>query len=141
VTCTTVLCTKNEFVLEPYLLHIKDKEVRSCLTKLRISAHKLHIETGRHCIPYRPVNERICRVCTSGQVESEVQFLLYCERHGAERLDMFDQIINIYPVFNTLSDIDKYNFLMTVNEADTCGVVAGYIRDCFRRRTQPLVIP
>lgn len=40
---------KKQFMYEPYLNVIKDPIVRSCVTKLRISAHKLEIETGRYC--------------------------------------------------------------------------------------------
>ena len=36
-----------EYKFENYL-QIKDTKHKAALTKLRISAHKLHIETGRH---------------------------------------------------------------------------------------------
>ncbi len=121
---------------EPYLMHIKDKHMRSNLTKLRISAHKLQIEKGRHYPQYRPAKERICRACNIGLVESEVHFVLYCDLYNDERRIMMDGINNIYPVFSTLSDVDKFNYLMSVAEADTCNTVATYIRDSFTKRSQ-----
>ena len=33
---------------EKYLFWVQDKRHKAALTKLRISAHKLHIETGRY---------------------------------------------------------------------------------------------
>ena len=105
----TEALTKKDFVLEPYLLHIKEREVKSSFAKLRISAHKLQIEKGRQNNQYRPVNERLCFICNNGQVESEVHFILYCEHYNTERLSVFKKINDIYPIFNYLSDVDKYN--------------------------------
>ena len=52
---------KTTFNRENYLLYIKDKRFRSSLTKLRISSHKLLIETGRHNKPCKiPADERFC---------------------------------------------------------------------------------
>ncbi len=129
---------KRDFALEPYLLHIKEREVRSYFTKLRISAHTLQIEKGRHYLQYRPVAERKCPICNSGEVESEVHFVLYCAHYNMRRQSMFSDIQNIYPLFSSLTDVQRYNFLMTVNEADTCAIVAGFVRDCFRERAQPV---
>jgi hypothetical protein len=42
---------KNNFALENYLLTMENKHKKSSYTKLRISAHNLMIETGRHKKP------------------------------------------------------------------------------------------
>lgn len=94
------------------------------------------MEKGRHYTQYRPVNQRVCTACTGGHVESEVHFLLYCEHYTAERRLVFEKICEMYPVFSTLSDVDKYNYLMSVDEADTCGIVVRFVRDCFVRTAQ-----
>ena len=39
---------KTDYEFEKYLSWVKDRRKKSSLTKLRISAHKLHIETGRY---------------------------------------------------------------------------------------------
>jgi len=39
---------KNDIKRELYLTEIKDTITRKNITKLRISAHNLHIETGHH---------------------------------------------------------------------------------------------
>ena len=52
---------KNIFKCENYLNVIKDGKIRSCLTKFRISAHKLEIEKGRYS--NTPLNNRICKFC------------------------------------------------------------------------------
>jgi hypothetical protein len=65
---------KTNFCREPYLLVIKDKHIRACLTKLRISSHKLKIEIWR----YKKINsdKRFCEVCNSNEVEDDAFILL-----------------------------------------------------------------
>ena len=77
---------KNQFEMEKYLLHVKDKNVRSCFTKLRISSHKLMIETGRYNRPRKiPVNERYCNYCKNNNIEDEIHFVLTCKLFETER--------------------------------------------------------
>ena len=39
---------KTDYEFEKHLSWVKDRRNKSALTKLRISAHKLHTETGRY---------------------------------------------------------------------------------------------
>ena len=55
---------KNNLDMEPYLLFSTSVRQRSAFAKLRISDHKLAIETGRHKSPRTPPNERFCSTCT-----------------------------------------------------------------------------
>ena len=46
-------------------------------TKLGISSHNLHIETGRHKRPKKtPVEKRYCNYCTDRNIEDEANFVL-----------------------------------------------------------------
>ena len=46
------------------------------ITKLRISAHRLPVETGRYCnVPY---DERICQHCNLNEVGNEQHYLMQC---------------------------------------------------------------
>ena len=50
-----------QFELEKYLIILKNVNERSNLTSLRISAHNLNIEKGRHKKPLKvPLDDRIC---------------------------------------------------------------------------------
>ena len=49
--------------------------------KLRISNHKLMIETGRY--DQTPHNDRFCLVFNSGIIEEEFHFLLHCPKYSA----------------------------------------------------------
>ena len=50
---------KNEFVMEPYLKMVQNRNQRCDLTRLRLSAHHLRIETGRWV--NTPREKRICK--------------------------------------------------------------------------------
>ena len=56
---------KSKFEMENYLLVLKNRNERRNLTRLRISAHNLNIEKGRHKRPVKiPVDGRICELCS-----------------------------------------------------------------------------
>ena len=65
---------KTEFKLEKYVECISNDKLRSELAALRLSAHNLEIERGRHIDV--PRENRICRLCSMGMVESEFHILL-----------------------------------------------------------------
>ena len=54
------------------------KEHRSFLTKIRISAHSLNIETGRY--NSTPREQHLCKFCPSS-VEDEKHFILHCPKY------------------------------------------------------------
>ena len=66
---------KVEMGRELYLSEIKNKKIRTQLTKLRISDHNLMIERGRHKGVHKDL--RFCPFC-QGTVEDEVHFLINC---------------------------------------------------------------
>ena len=77
---------KDTFEYELYLDVIKDKYLCHALTKLRVSSHKLRIETGRYGRNRIERHERLCELCTSGQVEDEYHFLFECSCYRQLRL-------------------------------------------------------
>ena len=77
---------KKEFKFEMYLYLIKDPKLRKCLSRFRLSSHKLQIEMGRHCYPKKPEEQRICKLCNLNEVESEIHFLLQCPFYTNERI-------------------------------------------------------
>lgn len=125
---------KNSIYLEPYLLLTYSRERRRVFTKLRISAHNLHIEKGRMQNNYKPVNQRVCYCCNDGSVESEVHFILYCKLYQQERTVFIQELTEIYPSLTLWSDIELYNFIMTAKEHDVCNLVTEYIHTAFTKR-------
>ena len=49
------------------------------LVQLRLSNHKLMIETGLH--GETPQDKRLCPVCHSNEIEDEIHFLRYCPKY------------------------------------------------------------
>ena len=64
---------KGSFIYEPYLNIVQNKNERKELTRLRISAHKLAIESGRYTRPYTPVYDRKCKGNAPGSNKHAVQ--------------------------------------------------------------------
>ena len=78
----------EDFELQTYLKFNINKNLRSILTRLRLSAHSLAIETGRYCKPLIPANERYCVSCKN-KVEDENNFLLECPLYNSIRDKFF----------------------------------------------------
>ena len=69
---------KSDFRFEEYLLSVKSPKSRKQMTQLRLSSHHLHIETGRHAIPYKEPSDRICTYCNTKDIEDEILFVMKC---------------------------------------------------------------
>ena len=74
----------HDFNLKNYLSVDIPKRIRCRLTRLRISAYSLAIETRRYSKPKAPLEERVCRFCTNN-VESKKYFMLECSRYSNPR--------------------------------------------------------
>ena len=63
---------------QPYLNLINKEQFRVALSRFRVSAHRLEVETGRWHKPVAvPFNERKCRTCLD-YLEDEFHVLLEC---------------------------------------------------------------
>jgi hypothetical protein len=74
-------CTfKTNFVMETYLLNVRDFKLRRIISKFRLSNHQLAIEKGRHVRPIIPADQRYCKLCNSDKIENEEHFLCDCQK-------------------------------------------------------------
>ena len=73
---------KTEKGFENYLYEIKNLKHRIMMTTLRLSDHKLMIETGRHKNIIKEL--RFCPFCP-GEVEDEIHFILKCRPYAQYR--------------------------------------------------------
>ena len=99
---------KKYFLVEKYLNKSFNK--RCNFSKLRVSAHILHSETGRHKKTKVPPEQRFCTFC-SNLVENEFHFLLECNLYNQERNDFFNSV----PSINDLTIGEKFVSLMSGN--------------------------
>ena len=89
---------KDSYTPSIYLDVTRKNPNRKTLVKLRISNHKLNIETGRYDKISRC--DRICPVC-SLDVEDKIHFLFDCAKHSPIGDDFFNKIANRIPNYNT----------------------------------------
>ena len=77
---------KSNYEPENYLISVKNISFRKELTKLRISSHRLLIESGRYCSPKLPREERLCSICSESRLyRRRKTFLLDCPFYNEER--------------------------------------------------------
>jgi hypothetical protein len=97
------------YTTAPYLNTVKNGNFRRAITKMRICAHRLEIETGRYKKTVR--NERLCKMCSTS-VEDELHFLLKCPLLEGRRTLLTTKLSTICPSFEKLNDLDKFYFLI-----------------------------
>ena len=87
---------KEKYIFEKYLDLIDNRQHKAALTKLRISAHRLHIQTGTykrydynlHRYINTPREERTCSVCVN-EIEDEYHFLFECKKNKELRKEFY----------------------------------------------------
>ena len=134
LTCTYRLF-KSNFGREDYLLAIKSQAHRKSLTQLRVGAHKLQIELGRHSVPYIDPAERICKNCDLGDVEDEFHFMIKCPLYNRLRQVLYEKITCKFPIFEMYDHRNKFIWLLGNLDTGVLNLVAAFVYDCFKWRT------
>lgn len=84
------------FMFQPYLDIINIAKNRINLTRIRVSSHRLHIETGRWKKPIAtPINERKCSICD--KLEDEFHFVLECKMYESIRKEFIPAYYYLNP--------------------------------------------
>ena len=124
---------KRSLTMETYLISSSNFDRRRDFTKLRISAHKLRIETGRHT--RTPVETRLCNHCNLREVEDERHFILYCTKYAELRANLFTKL-NSFTSLNQMSDDERFLFIMSYNKGDSeiFEIVGNFVSECFLAR-------
>ena len=133
----TYCLVKFQFKAEYYLEHIQKKKYLIAFTRFRVGSHTLEIERGRYSNPRIPINQRLCSKCV--EVEDEIHFLLYCALYEKERIDLFNNIIEIYPKFVCLTPNERFQFLMTCSIPNILTWVAKFIHDSMLKRSKVML--
>ena len=122
---------KKEYKLEQYLLTYIDKKYVSYFIKLRISNSKLMIEEGR--FKNLRKEDRICPLCKS-HIETETHFVIKCSELQDIRQTFFKKIREIIPMFNNMSDFDKFKLIMSSNDYDVNRVCIYGVGELYEKR-------
>ena len=75
---------KDDFSLSEYLKILQHKKYRNAISKLRLSSHRLAIESGRYTGTER--QNRKCIFCTTNDIEDEFHFVLICPSYQNLRM-------------------------------------------------------
>ena len=117
--------------IEPYTRVLANRKLHSVISQVRCDVLPLEIETGTwHSIPEE---ELICKLCTSGLVESEIRFVFYCTLYETELLDFFNCITATVQNFLYLVNHTKLKMMMT---EENIYLTAKFIYDIFKKRQE-----
>ena len=116
---------KTQFKEERYLNVIKNKDWKISLTKFRVSAHNLLIETGRH--HNIKVEDRICKHCNQKEIEDERHFLIECSKYASLRQTMMQEVLHLYPNIKNMSTLEQFCWIMNCETDKVMYALAEYI--------------
>ena len=111
--------------------------LRAEVARLRLSAHKLNIETGRYSSKNKYVapEDRLCNCCSLETCENELHFLISCPAYSDLREKLFTDIICRNPNFSLYNKTDKFIWLMTSEDISDIKAVAHFIQKSMLRRS------
>jgi hypothetical protein len=118
---------KRESGRENYLLVIKNVEIRTQLTKFRISDHNLMIEKGRHEGLHK--STRFCPFCLD-KVEDEIHFMLKCPIYSNFRGHFLRSMFAEYINTDAIPVKDMFSYLMALSSIE----VGKFIHQAFELR-------
>ena len=121
---------KGSFTLEPYIELVRNRNQRSSITRMRVSAHHLANETGRWARPKpQPLSERLCRFCSLESIDSEEHFLLHCPTFLIKRNCFVGKLKSLLPhlKFDSLSDESKLATILCPVTAQAVKLVNKFI--------------
>ena len=117
----TYVSLNRQYTVATYWTTVSDTKLRRTLTKYRPSEHNLAVEVGRHRQTWLPREERLCSYCNQGTVETELHFLT--ATNTSLRNQYFAKVIQIYPEFLHLNDLERLPALLVERE-DCCRLAA-----------------
>ena len=119
---------KTNFGREKYVDIIRNDFLRKTLSRFRMSSHCLEIEVGRYS--NIPQNDRMCKLCSNHQVESEYHFLLHCPLYSDLRQKYFGNIP--HPNMHTFTNI------LSSKSVNTLLNTGRFLRDALKLRNSKL---
>ena len=125
---------KKSFSVENYILRFP-LYVRRNMTKLRISAHSLAIETGRFSVPNKtPIEKRNCFHC--GQIEDEFHVIFNCNLYSEERSNLAITLLDFTTLTLDPSD-ETFCILMSCMNGDieVGKAMCEFVNSCFAKRS------
>jgi hypothetical protein len=126
---------KHHFRKEEYLSTLNSRKLRSSFAKLRLGAHKLHIETGRYSKEKLIPSERICKMCELNVCEDEFHFVMSCELYKDERANFLHEISKLFPFTQNFNNTTMFGWIMANLDENVLLKTGKYIHQIFEKRS------
>ena len=123
---------------EQYLSNVHCKGHRWVIAALRGGCLPLQVETGRYRLPKTPYHLRTCRLCCSGEVETEFHFVMVCKALEAQRSGFFECISDTDTSFSYLSLVDKFTYILCA--VRNCNLIGKHLFNLYKSRLQLLTL-
>ena len=133
---------KSSFHPEVYIDKVRNRKNRAWLTRIRISAHTLALETGRWTKPPTPPPERVCTYCSGVSQndqkfqDNEVHFLLECGIFTTNRVCFLKKIECYVPKILSMSKLDQAKTILCPTKPETAQIVNKFIGIMFQARAK-----
>ncbi len=120
---------KDTYEVESYALSFMNRKHRSYLAQYQCGILPLEIENGRW--QNKPVEERMCKVCESGEVENEFHFIFSCTLYNNIRATFLQNIDNIIP---NIKELNEASQIKTFISKDFVCLFTKLICDMFKKK-------
>ena len=136
---------KAYFGTEVYITLVQNRNQRCDLTRLRVSAHRLGVETQRYKRPPVPRTQRYCAYCPPvpvpggpavRPVDDECHCLTTCVVGRQDRLQLFQSIASTNSKFTELCNVDKFKYLVCPTNNTDCKLVSRFLQKQFIERNK-----
>ena len=119
---------------QPYLVVCNIRKYRFNLTGLRISSHRLRIESGRWSKPNpTPVEQRLCIVCN--RLEDEYHFVIECNLYTDLRVKYIPLYYRNRPNMQTIIE------LMSSDSESVLRKLSAFVHAAFLVRSTNMYAP
>ena len=129
--------TIDNYRCEDYLHQVTNIRHRNIMTKLRLSNHRLAIETGRYMRPYKKPNERICPLCRKEAEDEKHLSVVSCPVYQEKRKSLFECLYKEFKILIVKMSTENIFLLLLnplSNNVDLQKIVAKHIHNCYEIR-------
>ncbi len=103
-------CISNAGIIIIIIIIIKSRQQRSLIAQLRLGILPIYIETGR--FRGTQLDERICQLSDTQEVEDEIHFVCKCNLYNDLRKTIYRTVEHKHNDFYMYGNKDKYIFLV-----------------------------
>ena len=120
---------KTNLNFEEYLGDISNIKHRQAVTKLRISSHRLPVESGRY--NNIPFDKRTCKLCNLNEVGNEQHYLMQCCNTLLKeiRYSFIQKLHQINTSFSLFNDQDLFLYIISMKDRSITKLVAKFRYD------------